>query len=49
VLAAAEKTDVPFEVVACDPSLADTAQFCEHYGFSLMRLNIVGLDNLSCP
>jgi prolyl-tRNA editing enzyme YbaK/EbsC (Cys-tRNA(Pro) deacylase) len=23
------------EVLACDPSLADTAAFCEHYGFTL--------------
>lgn len=28
-------TGVPFESMACDPELADTAAFCEHYGFSL--------------
>ena len=25
----------PFELFACDPALADTAQFCEAYGFEL--------------
>ena len=24
----------PFDVVACDPDLADTAQFCEAYGYA---------------
>ncbi len=24
-----------FEIVACDPELADTAQFCEAYGYTL--------------
>ena len=24
-----------FEVVPCDPDLADTAEFCEAYGFSV--------------
>ena len=28
-------TGVPFEVVACDPTLADTAAFCEAYGYAL--------------
>jgi len=27
--------DVPFERFACDPALADTAQFCAAYGFEL--------------
>ena len=31
VRAAAERTGVPFEVVPCDPALADTAAFCEQY------------------
>ena len=35
VLAAAAATGVPFEVVACDPELADTVAFCEAYGYSL--------------
>jgi prolyl-tRNA editing enzyme YbaK/EbsC (Cys-tRNA(Pro) deacylase) len=26
---------VHFQVLECDPSLADTAAFCEHYGFAL--------------
>jgi prolyl-tRNA editing enzyme YbaK/EbsC (Cys-tRNA(Pro) deacylase) len=32
---AASRTGVPFEVVPCDPALADTAAFCEAYGYSL--------------
>lgn len=35
VRAAAEATGVPFEVVPCDPALADTAAFCEAYGHSM--------------
>ena len=35
VRAAAEATGVPFEVVACDPDLADTAAFCAAYGYAL--------------
>jgi prolyl-tRNA editing enzyme YbaK/EbsC (Cys-tRNA(Pro) deacylase) len=34
VVAAAEATGVPFEIVPCDPALADTAAFCEAYGYS---------------
>ncbi|WP_428120779.1 YbaK/EbsC family protein [Candidatus Poriferisodalis sp.] len=26
---------VAYEIVECDPDLADTAQFCERYGFSM--------------
>ena len=26
---------VEYEIVPCDPALADTAAFCEHYGFAL--------------
>ncbi len=29
-----EKADCPFEVWDCDPDMADTAVFCEHYGVS---------------
>jgi prolyl-tRNA editing enzyme YbaK/EbsC (Cys-tRNA(Pro) deacylase) len=35
VAAALEGTNVPFEVVACDPTLADTAAFCAAYGYGL--------------
>ena len=35
VLAAADATGVPYEVMACDPDLADTAEFCERYGVAL--------------
>lgn len=34
VLAAARATGVSFETVPCDPELADTAAFCEHYGYA---------------
>jgi prolyl-tRNA editing enzyme YbaK/EbsC (Cys-tRNA(Pro) deacylase) len=32
--AALDITGHPYEVVACDPALADTAAFCEAYGYS---------------
>ncbi len=35
VLAALRTHDVAYQVLACDPDLADTAAFCEHYGFAL--------------
>lgn len=35
VRVAATGTGVAFEVVPCDPGLADTAAFCEAYGYSL--------------
>ncbi len=34
VLDTARATGEPFEVVDCDPDLADTAQFCAAYGYS---------------
>ena len=30
-----ESLPVGYEIVACDPALADTAQFCEAYGYAL--------------
>jgi prolyl-tRNA editing enzyme YbaK/EbsC (Cys-tRNA(Pro) deacylase) len=33
VLDAAAATGHPFELVACDPELADTAAFCDAYGY----------------
>lgn len=33
MLRAAAATGVAFEVVPCDPELADTAAFCAHYGY----------------
>jgi prolyl-tRNA editing enzyme YbaK/EbsC (Cys-tRNA(Pro) deacylase) len=30
-----ESLGVDYEIVACDPALADTAQFCEAYGYAL--------------
>jgi prolyl-tRNA editing enzyme YbaK/EbsC (Cys-tRNA(Pro) deacylase) len=33
VLAAARRLGVPFEVLPCDPALADTEAFCAAYGF----------------
>lgn len=35
VLDAAAATGEPFEVVPCDPELADTAAFCDTYGYRL--------------
>ena len=32
--AALEPLGVPYELFPCDPALADTARFCEAYGFS---------------
>jgi prolyl-tRNA editing enzyme YbaK/EbsC (Cys-tRNA(Pro) deacylase) len=33
--AALDLVDVPYEVIPCDPALADTAAFCEAYGYGL--------------
>ena len=35
VLAALDATGVPYEVIECDPELADTAEFCERYGVAI--------------
>ncbi len=35
VVATLQSLGLPFEIVPCDPALADTAQFCEAYGYSL--------------
>lgn len=35
VLAAAAATGEPYRIVPCDPDLADTAAFCETYGYRL--------------
>ena len=35
VLAQLDKLNLSYEVVPCDPDLADTAQFCEAYGYSM--------------
>lgn len=35
VVAQLDALGVEYELVACDPELADTAAFCEAYGFSL--------------
>lgn len=34
VLRALDAAGVPYDVVPCDPALADTAAFCEHYGYA---------------
>ena len=34
VRTALDATGAPFEVLPCDPALADTAAFCAHYGYS---------------
>lgn len=33
VVQAAAQTGIPYEIVPCDPELADTAAFCEAYGY----------------
>lgn len=35
VAASLQQHGVVFQVLACDPDLADTAAFCEHYGYGL--------------
>jgi prolyl-tRNA editing enzyme YbaK/EbsC (Cys-tRNA(Pro) deacylase) len=35
VRAELERLGVAYEVVPCDPALADTAAFCAHYGYAL--------------
>lgn len=35
VKAAADALGVPYETLACNPELADTAKFCEHYGVEI--------------
>lgn len=32
-----ETSGLPFEVWPCDPEMADTAEFCEHYGVPLWQ------------
>lgn len=34
VLDVLQSLTIPHEALACDPDLADTAQFCQHYGYS---------------
>lgn len=34
VIASLDATAAPYEIVACDPELADTAAFCEAYGYA---------------
>lgn len=35
VCGALRDAGIEYDVLACDPQLADTAAFCEHYGFTL--------------
>ena len=35
VRTALDQSGVAYEVLQCDPELADTAVFCEHYGYAL--------------
>lgn len=37
VLQHLDASGTPYELVTIDPDYADTAQFCEHYGYSLER------------
>jgi prolyl-tRNA editing enzyme YbaK/EbsC (Cys-tRNA(Pro) deacylase) len=36
-VAAVERLGVPFQLIPCDPERADTAAFCEHYGYPADR------------
>jgi prolyl-tRNA editing enzyme YbaK/EbsC (Cys-tRNA(Pro) deacylase) len=49
VLESAAATGHPYEVVPCDPELADTAAFCEAYGYGLDQsanaIVVVGKSN----
>ncbi|MEX1344087.1 MAG: YbaK/EbsC family protein, partial [Candidatus Limnocylindrales bacterium] len=29
-----DATTIEYEIIPCDPELADTAAFCEHYGYA---------------
>lgn len=35
VVAALEQMNIDYELIPCEPELADTAIFCEHYGYPL--------------
>ena len=35
VLSTLDATGIGYEVIECDPDLADTAEFCAHYGYRL--------------
>jgi prolyl-tRNA editing enzyme YbaK/EbsC (Cys-tRNA(Pro) deacylase) len=35
LVAQLDATGIDFEIIDCDPELADTAQFCEAYGYSM--------------
>ena len=37
VIAALDGYGLPYELIPCDPDLADTAAFCEHYGYPLEK------------
>ncbi len=37
ITAALEILDIPYERISIDPVYADTAAFCEHYGFALAQ------------
>ena len=34
VVAALDRTGLPYELIPCDPDFADTAAFCERYGYA---------------
>ncbi|MFT6393129.1 MAG: prolyl-tRNA editing enzyme YbaK/EbsC (Cys-tRNA(Pro) deacylase), partial [Ilumatobacter sp.] len=35
LIAQLDETGIDYELIDCDPDLADTAQFCEAYGFTM--------------
>ena len=41
-MAALDASELPYEVLPCGPELADTADFCQHYGYPLdISANII--------
>lgn len=50
VRSALDALDVPYEVLACDPELADTAAFCRHYGMPLdQSVNVIVIASKKEP
>src|SRR4051794_38723261 len=37
VVAALDATGLPYQLIECDPAFADTAAFCERYGYAPER------------
>jgi hypothetical protein len=44
VVAELAELEASYTVLDCDPALADTAAFCEHYGYALDRSAKIKVD-----